>query len=59
MYNAQLRMNQNDSSSPPFPKEQPEILQWASDNFSWTTASQDLLNMPAFLHKTLQELAEV
>ena len=52
-------MNQNDSSSPPFPKEQPEILQWASDNFSWTTASQDLLNMPAFLHKTLQELAEV
>lgn len=52
-------MNQNDSSSPPFPKEKPEILQQASDNFSWTTASWDLLNMPASLHKTLQELAEV
>lgn len=52
-------MNQNDSSSPPFPKEQLEILQRAGDNFSWTTASRDLLNMLASLHKTLQELAEV
>lgn len=58
MYNAQLRMNQNNSSSPPFLKKKPEILQRDGDNFSWTTASWDLLNVLASLHKTLQVLAE-
>lgn len=59
MYKAQLRMYQNGFPSPPSPKGNPEILQRAGDNFSWTTASQDLLNMPASFHKPLQKLAEV